>query len=1224
MSALPPDRREHLRAFIPAETAQKILAAGVSQERRLVTALFCDVVGSTALGERFGPERFKVVMDQVLGRIIEAVARYEGTVAQLMGDGVLAFFGAPLAHEDDPERAVRAALDVRDAVGAFSSELQAAYGVPLQVRAGLNTGAVVLSRITDVLEVAYNALGDTVNTAARLQSAAAAGTILASAATAGLVEPLFDLRPVGSLTLKGKGEPLEAFEVVGSRAVTGKVRGIVGLTSPLVGRDGELAQLDESVRAVVDGRGQIAAVIGEAGIGKSRLVADVARSHPEVRWLEGRCLSYAGAIPYFPFIDLIREWLGITAGDPDAKVRIELRTALESLVGTEGAAIYPYLTAMLGVPLEREAAARLADLSPESLRHQTFRVIRRWAESLSAAQPLGLILDDLHWADGTSLTLLEDMLEITEQAPLLLCLLFRPERDHASWRLNELARQRFSHRHIEIMLRPLASTDTERLVTNLLALPEFSPTIRTLILEKAEGNPFFVEEVIRALIGASVLVREGTTWRSARAITALDIPDSIQGVLLARIDRLSDQAKRVLQAASVIGRLFLLDTLREMLHENGTVDAAVVDLQRHDLVVERRRIPRPEYRFKHALTQEVAYSTLTDAERLRLHRELAQALEAQYMGRLEEVYGLLAYHYDRAGTQDRAIHFLVHAGDKARAEYAEQEALRYYARAVELMTERQEWDAAARTLMKAALAHHIAFDFEAADRAYRQAFTLLERVPAAPALHPSEALRMSVLEPAGVDITRNSDAPSIALACQMFEGLLRWTPDDNIVPAIARSWEITDQGRRYRFHLHRDRVWSDGRGVTAHDFVFSWRRAMRGVNNVMFEDIVGAHDYSAGRTDDPESVGVRAADDYTLELTLEGPRSYFPFVLAHAVALPQPRRAIEAHPEEWERPPHLVANGPFIMHSWEPGRSVRLTLNPLYRGPRSGNVKDLIFVVDRPDDPASFADGKVDVQVPTHVEPDYLQRFRDSVRLEPPYRLLLIFLRTDRPPFSDRRVRLAFAHATDRRRLETLTSRHLIPADGGAVPPALPGHSPGIGIPYDPEAARRLLADAGYPGGRGLGPFFIPIPSRLEANVVDAVAQGWREVLDVQISLKAVPASEFWAEMYRDPPDIGRIAWIADYPDPDNVLRVVFHSGSDHNYGRFHNETFDRLVEQARSLTDQRQRMQLYHKADELLVAEEAAIIPLAYTRTITLVQPWIKGWQHWGVSAADLTVDRP
>src|SRR3972149_4230184 len=272
-----------------------------------------------------------------------------------------------------------------------------------------------------------------------------------------------------------------------------------------------------------------------------------------------------------------------------------------------------------------------------------------------------------------------------------------------------------------------------------------------------------------------------------------------------RFDRLTDRAKRVLQAASVIGRLFPLDVLREMLHENGALDAAVVDLQRHDLVVERRRIPRPEYRFRHVLTQEVAYSTLTEVERLRLHRELAQVLEAQYAGRLEEVCGLLAYHFDQAGTHDLAISFLVQAGDKARTEYADQEALRYYARAVELMTERQEWDAAARTLMKAALAHHIAFDFEGADRAYQKAFALLERVSGAPSPVPSAVLRWSLLEPAGVDVTQHSDAESGVLASQMFEGLLRWTPGDNIVPAVAKSWEIMDEGRRYRFPLHRDR-----------------------------------------------------------------------------------------------------------------------------------------------------------------------------------------------------------------------------------------------------------------------------------------------------------------------------------------------------------------------------------------------------------------------------------
>lgn len=1225
MSDLPPDRREHLRAFIPAETAQKILAAGISGERRVVTALFCDVVGSTMLGERLGPERFKVVMDQVLGRIIGAIARYEGTVAQVMGDGVLAFFGAPLAHEDDAERAVHAALDIRDAITTLSRELEAAYGTPLQVRAGLNTGPVVLSRITDVLEVAYNALGDTVNTAARLQSATSPGTILLSASTARLVERLFDLRPVGPLALKGKQEAISAAEVVARRIVVGKPRGIAGLASPIVGRDVELERFHESVRAAVDGRGQIVAIIGEAGIGKSRLVAETIRGYEQVRWLEGRCLSYAGTIPYFPFVDLLREWLGITAADPEAKVRIELRAALERLFGQDASGMYPYLAAMLRLSLEGEAGARIAELSPESLQHQTFHVVRQWAAALAAELPLALILDDLHWADSATLALLEELLGVTEEAPLLLCLLFRPEREHACWRLNDLARQRFPHRHVEIVLEPLKPAHTQELVANLLALPDFSPEIRELILQKAEGNPFFVEEVIRALIQSGILVRKGETWRSARPVSTLDIPDSVQGVLLARIDRLPDDARRVLQTASVIGRLFALDILRAMLHEDGKVDAAVIDLQRQDLVVERRRIPRPEYRFKHALTQEVAYSTLTEAERRRLHGELARALEAQYAGRVEEVYGLLAYHYDRAEDDTRAVHFLVKAGDKVRSEYADQEALRHYERAVELMKRRREWGAAAQTLMKAALAHHIAFDFRSANEAYREAFVLLERVPM-PSLPriPPASLRFSVLEPSGADMARRGEAPSGLLATQLFEGLLRWSPDNNVGPALARSWEISEEGARYRFHLHSDRQWSDGHPVTAHDFVFSWLRAMRGIYAQMFQDVLGARDYAEGRSDDPASVGIRAPDDYTLEVTLEGPRSYFPFILAHSATLPHPHWAIEAHPEDWDRPPNLVANGAFIIAEWESGKRLRLVRNPNYRGARRGNVENVILILDRLEDLQLFAEHQVDVQIFISLNRGDADRFRAHLHLDPPDRLLCIFFRADRPPFDDRRVRLAFAHATDRQALCAIGPHYILPGDGGAVPPALPGHSPGIGVPFKPEAARRLLAEAGYPGGRGLGPFTVPTPGGIEMHLVEATAQMWREVLGVEASITQLAAPDYWALMHSNPPALGRTAWIADYPDPDNVLRVVFHSTSGHNYARFRNDVFDRLVEEAQRSTDQRQRMRIYHEADRLLVAEEAAIIPLGYTRTMTLVQPWVKGWQHWGGQVADLLVERP
>jgi class 3 adenylate cyclase len=576
--------------------SEKIRSAGGEGERRIVTVLFCDLVGSTPLGERLGPERFKVVMDQFLGRVIAAISVYEGTVAQVMGDGVLAFFGAPLAHEDEAQRALLAALDIREAVAAFSRDLEAAYGMPVRIRIGLHTGPIVLTKVTDVLQVTYNALGDTVTTAARLQSAATPDSIVASEAVVQPIMTLFDVRPLGPLHLKGKPGPVSAYEVMRKPARMTKVRGIEGLASPLVGRDREVVILRAGVQAVEEGRGQIVAIVGEARLGKSRLIAEVRQHEAGVRWLEGRCLSYAGGIPYFPFIDMLREWLGVSMADPEAKVRIELCAILEALFPGRVDLIYPYLGTMLRLSLEPDVATRITGLSAESLQHETFRAFGEWAAVVAARQPLALILDDIHWADGASLALLQRLLEITEVSPLLLCLLFRPEREHGSWKLNDLARQRYPHRHIEVTLQPLLQADADRLVENLLVMPEFPHKIRDLILQRAEGNPFFVEEIIRELIESGILIKEKNRWRATRTVAVMDIPENVHGVLRSRMDRLPDDARRVLKAASVIGRLFPLDLLKDAVgSEDGHIVRILAELQRHELVVERRRIPAPEY-----------------------------------------------------------------------------------------------------------------------------------------------------------------------------------------------------------------------------------------------------------------------------------------------------------------------------------------------------------------------------------------------------------------------------------------------------------------------------------------------------------------------------------------------------------------------------------------------------------------------------------------------------
>lgn len=1221
LNTLHPDRRTALRAYIPAEVAHKILTAGGTKDRRIVTVLFCDVVGSTPIAERLGPERSKVVMDQVLGRMITAISNYEGIVTQLRGDGLLAFFGAPLAHEDDPERAVRAALDIRDALAVYSRELETAYGMPLQVRIGLNTGPVVISSVTDVLEVAYNALGDTINTAARLESMASSGTILASGTTARLIAPVADVRPIGPLTLKGKAAPVPAVEVLGLRAVTGKPRGIPGLVSPLVGRERELGLLLDSVHAVNEGRGQIVAVIGEAGIGKSRLLVEAHRGAAPIRWLEGRCLSYAGGIPYFPLVDLVREWLGVTPGDPAMKVRIELRAAVDRLFGSRTDEVYPYLASMLHLPLEADAAARIADLSAESLQHQTFKVLREWAARLASERPLALVLDDLHWADPTSLAVAEALLEVTEEAPLLLALLFRPERDHDCWRMNDLARRTMPHRHVEIVLEPLPGAATEQLVSNLLVISDLPDEVRSLILAKAEGNPFFVEEVIRILIETGMLAREDDRWHVTGPVTALDVPNSIQGVLLSRIDRLSEDAKRVLQAAAVIGRLFSLEILKAAF-SNGRIDAALTNLQRMELVVERRRIPQPEYRFKHALTQEVAYGTLSDSERRLLHRQVAQALEAHHADRPEEVYGLLAYHYDRAADEERALHFLVRAGDKARAEYADQEALRHYTRAVELLKQRGEWEAAAQTLMKAALAHHIAFDLRSANDANQEVFQMVDRIAPSIPVSPTATLRLVVSEPMSLDMARATDPSAAILARELFEGLLLTAPEGSVANGTARSWQISPDGDRYIFSLHRDRKWSDGKPVTAHDFVFAWLRGMRGLYSHIFHDIKGARDYSEGKTDDPRSIGVRALDDYALEVVLEGPRAYFPFILAGAATVPQARWALEQFGDDWTAPGHLVGNGPFILAEWEGGSHARLVANHAYTGRRRGNVTEVHVSFKASDDPTVFEQAKADVQPRILLDEDRARRLHRFLHIEPPSMSWYLAFCCDQPPFDDRRLRFAFAHATDRQALAK-GRPYLAPGEGGLIAPAISGHSPYMEVPFDPERARDMLKEAGYPAGRGLGPFVLTVPQELPLGPT-VPTSAWLEILGIQVTVETRPIREWIKITFASHSPLKFVGW-GPGPDPVIFLKFQFQSTSPWNLARWKNPRFDALVTEAGASTDHRRRMALCHEADRLLVVEEAAIVPLGYSRNMTLVQPYVKGWwtSYWPCRIADLTVER-
>ncbi|MBI1800118.1 MAG: AAA family ATPase [Chloroflexi bacterium] len=584
-AATPADdaRLTRLSAATPAPLAHKMRAAHLAGERKVVTILFADVVGSTALAEHMDPEDWTAIMNRAFDLYSPIVYRYEGTIARLMGDALLVFFGAPVAHEDDPSRAVRAALDMVATTREYAERVRAEHGIEFAVRAGINTGQVVVGDVGSDLKYEYTAMGDGINLAARLQSAARPMTVLISEHSQRFVAPVFDCSDLGVIEVKGRTEPVRVFEVRGLKAAPGRVRGLAGLESPMVGREGELATLLQLSAAVGSGLGRAVAVVGEPGLGKSRLIAEwhqaMGASLAPLQWAEGHCLSYGQGLAYHLLIDLVRSLIGVTAAAGEAEVRAALQAYIRERSGgavlrqAQGAPAnpmgvgdpYPYLAHLLSVPLEGAAQERIKMLDPQALQAQYLIALRDLLQGLAGRQPLALVLDDIHWADPSSTDLLIKLLPLTAECPLLFCFITRPDRDAPGWRLVTAARDSLGASLTELNLHPLSEADSNRLVSNLLEIESLPENVRSIILRKAEGNPFFVEELIRMLIDHGAIVRKGEAWVAEKEIETVDIPDNLQGLLLARIDRLPEDVKRTLRVASVIGRQFSVKVLEKVL-----------------------------------------------------------------------------------------------------------------------------------------------------------------------------------------------------------------------------------------------------------------------------------------------------------------------------------------------------------------------------------------------------------------------------------------------------------------------------------------------------------------------------------------------------------------------------------------------------------------------------------------------------------------------------------
>jgi class 3 adenylate cyclase len=546
----------------PRNYHARVEPASRGGERRPVTTLFADVVGSTGLAETMDPEEWAELIGDATTTMGKVVDRYGGRVSQVLGDGILAFFGVPVAHEDDPQRAVRAGLDLIREMRTYATSPQQPEG-SLQVRVGLNTGLAVTRDVSlGASSTDYTALGDAVNVAARLQAEAAPNTVLIGPTTYAFVSHSVNATPRGPLVLKGKANPIRAYEV--TAWIGGQLRqsGVPGLRSPMVGRDVEFSRLSRALRAVRAGRGRVAVLRGEPGIGKSRLVTELRRhaNDPPMQWLEAACVSYGQEVPYALTLGILRALLGLSdEGMAPAAIRDRLMTALGSAASDVGA----HMAQLLSLDLEPWEHEEVIGLAPDALRAAYIEGIGVLLRSV-IREPTVFVCEDVHWADEASVDLLAPLLRLVHELPVLVMLLARPDRDVPGWRLIGTARDEFGDALVELPLAGLPEDQSRTLVGNLLVIESLPSGTRDYILARSEGNPLFVEEVIRMLIDRGLIRRDGERWIATKEVADADIPDTIHGLLLARIDRLPPEIRRTLRAASVIGRQFPATVLADV------------------------------------------------------------------------------------------------------------------------------------------------------------------------------------------------------------------------------------------------------------------------------------------------------------------------------------------------------------------------------------------------------------------------------------------------------------------------------------------------------------------------------------------------------------------------------------------------------------------------------------------------------------------------------------
>lgn len=986
-----------------------------------------------------------------------------------------------------------------------------------------------------------------------------------------------------------------------------------------VGREKELEALEECWQSIRSGHRKFILIKGDAGVGKTRLVEEFIN---QKRWrgarvLYGRCYEFERMLPYQPVADSLRYIL--------QNLAVSELESLPAWAIKELSRLIPELIDQIP-----ERSAHSQD-HREVAQDQLFDAILKFVTSLASRGEVVLVIEDLHWASEATVQLIHYLVRNLEDTVCMVLGTARLKSSDGKQTILEMGDQlERDGLALSIQLAPLTASEVEQLVTNMSGAGAQVLPLAQWLYQESDGNPFFLMESVKALFEGGMLQFDKGIWQGAfqdAQAWNLEIPASISQLIQNRLRRLDKISLETLRLAAVIGREFDFDLLFKTQGQGEELTLTAIDqLLRSRLIEESETPTESDYAFSHHMIHEVVYQTIPTRHKAKMHASVGQNLEEQYLDLPGKISAELAYHYLRSGRQnqhfiDKSIKYSIEAGDQARILYAHQEAIDHYQRALKLLEDERDYERAARILMKVASTYHNAFDYKNVQAVLEDSFKMWQRAirkQSPQKFAPAEKiLRLPWQDPLSLDPNKAFNVYAWGIVRQLFSRLVEFGPDGEIIPDIAKTWEVMEDGKKYVFHLRNDVLWSDGTPLTAEDFEFGWKRlldpATGWIHASLMYDIKGGRAYHQGEITDPDRIGIYTLDEKTLVVELEEPTGYFLSMLRYVC--PVPRHIFMKYGEDWASTEHIVTNGAFLVKYCCRNEAITLVQNPAYYGTRSGNVKEVqlqmvplqewavllqLYQEDDLDalDLTTFPTKEIDI---------IRSRFAGEYLTGPDFLSYSLGFNTSMPPFNNQLVRLAFVKAIDKPfMVEAMLNNHVRAARGGFIPPGIPGHSSDINLPYDPDHAKSLLAQAGYLGGKGfpkVHALYLDNPYR--NPIYEYLRQQWHEILGVQSTWEVVGWEEYVRRILEDPPQISAMTWLAQYhTDPDDFMKV----GMSHAriFTKWENEHYDALVDQARRLTDQAERLKLYNQAERILI-DEVALHPLIYGQIDLLVKPSLK-----------------